>query len=330
MFRKTIVGLSAVASALAMMMTAPAIAQDKEIDSIAVIPLSLGHPWWVRAEEGARRAGEELGIEIVFTAPEREDAARQLDVFNDVINNGADAVIMAGVDAATLERPIRRAIEDGVPVFGFDIGIPGTDALFTASGWEAKTSGTSIGKGLAEEIGGKGKVAILTGGLGSPLLTDRQNAIEAALAEYEDIEIVGIYASDNDFALALSQAESVLQAHPDLAGFASTVTTGVPAAVQAAVNAGKAGDVAIWGVAMPQQNAEAVRNGWTKGALALDSGQMTYLAVMMAYRYLAEGTLPGNGEDFGWAGQPVVDDASKMAYVPDTLLTPENVDDFPF
>lgn len=330
MFKKAVVALSIMASAMTLGATLPATSQEKKIDSIAVIPLSLGHPWWVRAEEGAKIAAEELGIEVIFTAPEREDAARQLDVFNDVINRGADAVIMAGVDAATLERPIRKSIEDGVPVFGFDIGIPGTDALFTASGWEAKSSGTNIGKGLAEEIGGKGKVAILTGGLGSPLLTERQAAIEAALAEYKDIEVVGVYASDNDFALALSQAESVLQAHPDLAGFASTVTTGVPAAVQAAVNAGKEGKVAVWGVAMPQQNAEAVKKGWTKGALALNSGQMTYLAVMMAYRYATAGTLPTAGEDFGWAGKPVVDDANKMAYVPDTLLTPENVDDFPF
>lgn len=330
MIRRTILALGLTAGAMAMGLASTAIAQDKTVDSIAVIPLSLGHPWWVRAEEGARRAAEELGIEVVFTAPEREDAARQLDVFNDVINNGADAVIIAGVDPATLARPISQSIKEGVPVFGFDIGVPDTDTLFTASGWEAESSGTNIGKGLAEEIGGKGKVAILTGGLGSPLLAKRQEAIEAALAAYPDIEVVGVYASDNDFALALSQAESVLQAHPDLAGFASTVTTGVPAAVQAAVNAGKEGAVAIWGVAMPQQNAEAVKNGWTKGALALDSGQMTYLGVMMAYRYLTEGTLPTEGEEFGWAGIPVVDQEGKMAYVPDTLLTPENVDDFPF
>lgn len=328
MNRRAALLLSALASAATFGLSAPVAAQ--EVDSIAVIPLSLGHPWWVRAQEGAQRAAEELGIEVVFTAPEREDSARQLDVFNDVINNGADAVIIAAVDPATLARPISSAIADGIPVFGFDIGAPGTDQLFTASGWEAVSSGTNIGRGLAEEIGGEGKVAILTGGLGSPLLTARQEAIEAALAEYPGIEVVGVYASDNDFAVALSQAESVLQAHPDLAGFASTVTTGVPAAVQAAVNADVAGEVAIWGVAMPQQNAEAVKNGWTNGALALDSGQMTYLAVMMAYRYLTEGTLPTPGAEYGWAGTPVIDEEGLMAYVPDTLLTPENVDDFPF
>lgn len=329
MLRRSILALGLV-SALAVGAAGPVAAQDKTVESIAVIPTLLGHPWWVRAEEGAKRAGEELGIEVVFTAPEREDAARQLDVFNDVINNGADAVIIAAVDPAILARPISRAIEDGVPVFGFDIGAPGTDVIYTASGWEAVSSGTNIGKGLAEEIGGKGKVAILTGGLGSPLLAQRQQAIEAALAEYPDIEVVGVYASDNDFALALSQAESVLQAHPDLAGFASVATTGVPAAAQAAVNAGKEGSVANWGVAMPQQNAEAVKNGWAKGALALDPAQMTYLAVMMAYRYATEGTLPTEGEDYGWAGQPVIDEEGKMAYVPDTLLTPENIDSFEF
>lgn len=316
-------GLSAIG------LTTPALAQDDKT-TIAVIPLSLGHPWWVRAEEGAMRAAEELGIEVIFTAPEREDAGRQLDVFNDMLNRGVDAIVVAGVDSATLRRPISRAIKDGTPVFGFDIGVPDTDTLFTASGWEAVSSGTNIGKGLAEEIGGKGKVAILTGGLGSPLLAQRQAAIEAALAEHGDIEVVGVFASDNDFSLALSQAESVLQAHPDLAGFASTVTTGVPAAVQAATNAGREGEVAIWGVAMPKQNAEAVKNGWTNGALALDSGQMTYLGVIMAHRYLETGELPAEGTEYGWAGTPVVDTDAKMAFVPDTLLTPENVDDFPF
>lgn len=330
MLKKSILALSFVASALAMGVASPTLAQDKTIDTIAVVPLSLGHPWWVRAEEGAKRAAEELGIEVVFTAPEREDAARQVDVFNDVINNGADAVVIAAVDPATLARPISQAIEDGIPVFGFDIGAPGTDAIYTASGWEAVSSGTNIGKGLAEEIGGKGKVAILTGGLGSPLLAQRQKAVEDALAAYPDIEVVGVYASENDFAVALSQAESVLQAHPDLAGFASVVTTGVPASIQAAVNAGKEGQVAIWGVAMPQQNAEAVKNGWAKGALALDPGQMTYLGVMMAYQYAVDGTMPSADKEYGWAGKPVVDDANKMAYVPDTLLTPENIDTFGF
>lgn len=47
------------------------IASAQEL-TIAVIPLSLGHPWWVRCGEGAMKAGEELGINIIYTAPEKK------------------------------------------------------------------------------------------------------------------------------------------------------------------------------------------------------------------------------------------------------------------
>ena len=136
----------------------------------------------------------------------------------------------------------------------------GTD-YWTASGWEPVQSGTNIGEGLAKEIGGKGKVALITAGLGQPYLEMRQKAIEAVLAQHPDITIVGLYANDNDYEKALSQCESVLLAHPDLAGFASTTTTGIPAAAQAIINAGLEGKVAVWGVSMPKQNADYVKNG---------------------------------------------------------------------
>jgi len=306
------------------------IASAKDL-TIAVIPLSLGHPWWVRCEEGAKQAGEELGINIIYTAPEKEDAAKQLDYFNDQVNKGVDAIILAAVDAETMRKPIADTIAKGIPVFGFDIGAPGTDLIWTASGWEPTQSGTNIGEGLAKEIGGKGKVAILTGGLGSPYLEKRREAIEKALSKYPDIHIVGVYANDNDYEKALSQCESILQAHPDLAGFASTVTTGIPAAAQAIINAGLEGKVAVWGVAMPKQNAEYVKKGIVKGALALDSGQMTYLGVRIAYDYLTKDkVLPVPGNEYGWAGVPVTNVEERFSYVPDTLLTPENVDIFGF
>jgi len=306
------------------------IANAQEL-TIAVIPLSLGHPWWVRCEEGAKIAGEELGINIIYTAPEKEDAAKQLDYFNDQVNKGVDAIILAAVDAETMKKPIADAIAKGIPVFGFDIGAPGTDIIWTASGWEPTQSGTNIGEGLAKEIGGKGKVALITAGLGQPYLEQRQKAIEAVLAKYPDITIVGLYANDNDYEKALSQCESVLLAHPDLAGFASTTTTGIPAAAQAIINAGLEGKVAVWGVAMPKQNAEYVKKGIVKGGLALDSAKMTYLGVRITYDYLTKDkVLPVPGNDYGWAGVPVTDVEARFSYVPDTLLTPENVDTFGF
>jgi ABC-type sugar transport system substrate-binding protein len=296
----------------------------------AIIPMFVGHPWFVRCELGAERAAEELGIDYVFIGPEKADAAKQLDLFNDQVNRGVDAIILAVSDVKAWEKPIAEAMDKGIPVFGFDIGA-GDLPIWTASGWEQVQSGINIGEGIAKEIGGKGKVAILTGSLGSPFLAERQKSIEDTLAKYPDIEVIGVFPTEDDYEKARSVCESILQANPDLAGFASTVTTGIPAAAKAVENADVGGEVAIWGVALGKQNAEYVTKGWVNGALILDPAKMTYLGVMIAYEYLTQdGKLPQPGDSYGWAGEPVTLLDKKFSYAPDVLLTPDNIDQFDF
>jgi ABC-type sugar transport system substrate-binding protein len=306
------------------------VSEDDGEMTIAIIPMFVGHPWFVRCELGAKRAAEELGINYLFLGPEKADTAKQLDIFNDQVNRKVDAIILASSEVKAWEKPIEDAMAKGVPVFGFDIGA-GDKPIWTASGWEEVSSGRNIGEGLAKEIGGKGKVAILTGSLGSEFLARRQKSIEDTLAKYPGIKVVGVYATEDDYEKALSICESVLQANPDLAGFASTVTTGVPAAAKAIENAGRGGKVAVWSVALGKQNAEYVKNGTVKGALILDPAKMTYLGVMIAYNYLTKNKqLPKPGDTFGWAGTPTTLVERKFSYAPDVLLTPQNVDDFEF
>jgi len=303
-------------------------AKDDKL-TFAVIPMFVGHPWFERCEYGAKMAAEDLGIDLVYVGPEKADAARQLDMFQDQVNKGVDAILVAVSEAAMWEAPIANAIAQGVPVFGFDIGGPGT--VWLASGWETVQSGINIAEGIVKDIGGKGKVAILTGSLGSPLLAERQRAAESVFAKYPDIEVIGVFPTEDDYERALSVSESILQANPDLAGFACMVTTCVPASARAAENAGVGGKVSIWGVAMGQQNADYVKRGTVKGGLILDPGKMTYLGMKIAYDYVTQnGKLPTGNEEYGWAGKPVTVVDAKASYAPDVLLTAENVDDFEF
>lgn len=296
---------------------------------IAIIPMFVGHPWFVRCELGAKKAADELGIEYVFIGPEKADAAKQLDIFTDQVNRGVNAILIAASEAELFAKPIEDAIKKGIPVFGFDIGAPNT--LWLASGWEPEQSGINIAEGMVKEINKKGKVAILTGSLGSPFLARRQKAIEDTLAKYPDVKLVGVFPTEDDYEKALGICESLIQANPDLNGIASTVSTGVPAAAKAAENAGKQGKVAIWGVALGLQNAEYIKKGEIKGALILDAGQMTYLGVKIAHEYITQGgKLPKVGDTYGWAGTPVTRIESKSSYVDDVLLTPSNVDQFDF
>ena len=304
-------------------------AEKKQL-TVAVLPMFTGHPWFVRCEIGAKKAADELGIKYVFVGPEKADAAKQMDIFNDQVNRKVDAIIIAVSDAKAWAKPIADASAKGIPVFGFDIGA-GDTTLWLASGWEEESSGRNIGEGLAKEIGGKGKVAIITGSLGSPFLAKRQKAIETALAKYPGIQVLGVYPTEDDYEKTLSVCESILQANPDFAGFASTITTGAPAAAKAIENANRLGKVAIWSVALGKQNAEYVKSGAMKGALILDPAKMTYLAVQIAYNYITKSKqLPKAGDSFGWAGTPTTIADKKASYAPDVLLTPENIGDFDF
>ena len=305
-------------------------AEKKKGMTVAVLPMFTGHPWFVRCEMGAKKAAEELGVKYLFLGPEKADAAKQMDIFNDQVNKKVDAIIIEVSDAKAWEKPIADAMAKGIPVFGFDIGA-GDTTIWLASGWEPVQSGINIGTGLAKEIKSQGKVAILTGSLGSPFLAARQKSIEDTLAKSPGIKVIGVYPTEDDYEKALSICESILQANPDLAGFASTVTTGIPAAAKAIENAGLGGKVAVWGVSLGKQNADYIKKGWVNGALILDPGKMTYLGMKIAYNYLTKNKmLPKPGDEIGWAGKPTTLPDKKASYAEDVLLTPNNVGDFDF
>jgi len=303
---------------------------SKEKITIAVIPPMLDHPWYKRCKDGAVKAAKDLKIDLIFEAAQDVNAEMQLNIFHEVIERGVDAVLISAADPELLKEPINEAISAGIPVFGFDIGATGSDILFLASGLEPETTGEIIGEGLVKEINGKGKVALLTSVLEQEDLKKRRGAILAVLERYSQIELVGIYANENDFVKGLNQCHSVLEENPDLAVFASDVESGIPTASQAVIDKGLGGKVAIWGIGMPQQNSEFIKNGIAGGVFTLDPADMAYIGVMMAYRYLTEGVLPKEGDEFDQVKGVVVMPEEKTLYAPSFKLTPENVDNFDF
>jgi ABC-type sugar transport system substrate-binding protein len=95
----------------------------------AIIPMFVGHPWFVRCEMGAKKAAEELGIDYVFIGPEKADTAKQLDIFTDQVNKGVDAIILAVSEAEVWEKPVQMP---GIREFPFSVSISGRP---TPSGW---------------------------------------------------------------------------------------------------------------------------------------------------------------------------------------------------
>ena len=229
---------------------------------IGIVVKQMGAPYFDYAAEGAKKAAAEMGAEVIsYTGPSSEDVNQEITFIEDLVTQGADAILVSTADSTAIIPTINKAMEAGVAVFTFDIDAPDSDRLFCITAGDAIESGTAIGESLAKQVDGKGQVALLTGGLGSETLNQRLDAIKAVLDKYPDIEIVATEACDDNFEKCVSQAENLIQTYPDLKAFAGVSSVNPPAAAMAIQSAGKTGEIISLGIGLPSQCSEYVDAG---------------------------------------------------------------------
>lgn len=94
------------------------------VRKIAVIPKGTSHAFWKSVEAGARQAGEEFGVEILWDGPQKEtEIDRQRAILENMLNQDAAAVAIAPLDEQGMARPIQNVIRQGVPVVIFDSNV---------------------------------------------------------------------------------------------------------------------------------------------------------------------------------------------------------------
>ena len=299
---------------------------------IGIVVKQMGAPYFDYAAEGAKKAAAEMGAEVIsYTGPSSEDVNQEITFIEDLVTQGADAILVSTADSTAIIPTINKAMEAGVAVFTFDIDAPDSDRLFCITAGDAIESGTAIGESLAKQVDGKGQVALLTGGLGSETLNQRLDAIKAVLDKYPDIEIVATEACDDNFEKCVSQAENLIQTYPDLKAFAGVSSVNPPAAAMAIQSAGKTGAIISLGIGLPSQCSEYVDAGIIPELTLWDPGVMGYDAVAAAVNYLKDGSLPKDGQDYGeYGGTLIVPDGTTVGYIPSIIFTKDNVHDYEF
>ena len=157
---------------------------------IAVIPKGTTHVFWKSVEAGARRAGEELGVEIIWKGPVKEnDRAQQIAIVEQFVNEGVSGIVLAPLDHTALARPVASARQKKIPVVIFDsslMGVAGKDfASFVAT--DNKKGGTLGGEQLAKLLDGKGKVVLLRYMVGSASTMEREEGFLESMGKHNGI-----------------------------------------------------------------------------------------------------------------------------------------------
>ncbi|MCH8978068.1 MAG: substrate-binding domain-containing protein, partial [Armatimonadetes bacterium] len=148
---------------------------------IAVIPKGTAHEFWKTVAAGARQAGDDLGVEVIWKGPLKEDErSEQIKVVNDFIIQEVDGICLAPLDSKGLRKPVADAAKAKIPVVIFDSGIEDSDVVsFVAT--DNYVGGETAGQHMAKLLGGGGKVIVLRYMEGSSSTHQREEGFIAAV-----------------------------------------------------------------------------------------------------------------------------------------------------
>lgn len=153
------------------------------------------HEHWKAIHAGAVKAGQDLGVEIIWKGPQKEDDRElQIAVVEDMIARGVSGIVLAPLDKSGLRQVVREAQMAGIPTVCVDSGLEGDDHIsFVAT--DNYDGGVAGAKRLAEVLGGEGKVIMMRAMVGVESTGAREQGFLDEIQKHEGIEIL----SDNQY-----------------------------------------------------------------------------------------------------------------------------------
>lgn len=146
-----------------------AAAEKEGNKKIIVISKSYQNQFYQAAFAGAQAAAVDLGVSITTNGPDAEsNVAQQVEQVTAAINQKPDAIVLAACDPSSLEEVLAKAKAAGIPVIGFDSGVPGdaTGAVLATAATDNVNAGANVAKNLVTDAGFQ--AAVLAGTEASP------------------------------------------------------------------------------------------------------------------------------------------------------------------
>ena len=265
---------------------------------IAVIPKGTTHSFWKAIHAGAQKASQELGVEVIWKGPAREDDRdAQVAEVENFVSRGVSGIVLAPTDDKALRLPVTDAMRAGIPVVIIDSGLDSEDYVsFVAT--DNYKGGRLAGERMVERLKGKGKVILLRYMEGSASTMERERGFLDVMTETPGIEVV----SSNQYAGAT--AETAYQASENLlARFKSESGLGVEGIycpnesssfgmLRALQDSALAGKAVLIGFDASEQMVRALENGEFDALVLQDPVNMAYLGVKTMVSHLRGEEVP--------------------------------------
>lgn len=237
-----------------------------DVGSIAAVIKGLDNPFFGAMNDGIESQATERGVEVeIQAARSLDDTTGQADRLSTLAGQDHGCFIVNPISETNLAQALAQLADRDVPVVNIDLPIAeeaaeqvGAD-ITTYIGTDNVAAGRTGGEFVSESLGGEGTVALIGGIEGDPTSQARLDGFQEGIGE--GIEIVTTQPGDWDRRTALTAAETILNANPDLGAFFAANDVMALGIAQAVANAGLDGEVAVVGVDGIEDALDAVADG---------------------------------------------------------------------
>ncbi len=299
-FSKKLLAGTAVATVVLVGSIGTLVAQEKPV--IATVVKISGIPWFDRMNTGVV-AYQEANPDVVATqsGPATADSAQQLQIVNDLVAKGVNALAVVPMDPAVLEGTFQRAMERGIIVVTHEADNQvNTNADVEA--FDNADYGAALNERLAECMGKEGKWTTFVGSLGSRTHLQWVGAGEENAKKYVGMELVDPNNESFDDANGTyEKAKEILRKHPDIKGFQTSAGNDVLGVGRAIDEAGLSGKVCLVGTGLPNPSADLLESGAIT-AIGFWDPQKAGMAMNAVAKLLLEKKEVTAGMDLGVAG----------------------------
>ncbi len=305
--RTALAGIAALGIAGSLVSVAPAFAKDK---TFAVIQINQQALFFNQINEGAQAEAKATGDKLViFNA--NNDPQAQNSAIETYIEQKVDGIVVDAIDVNGIMPAVEEAAKAGIPVVALDAILPEGPQKAQIGVDNVKT-GASLGTyflNYVKENGGKAKIGIV-GALNSFIQNQRQKGFEDKIKGADGVEMAGVVDGQNIQDNALSAAENLITANPDLTAIYATGEPAIVGSIAAVESQGKQGQIAVFGWDLTAQVIQAIDDGTAVAVVQQDPAGMGKAAVD-ALDALSEGKT-----------------VEAQISVPATIVTKENADSF--
>src|SRR3954452_13441692 len=175
------------------------------------------NPFFVPTKYGADDACKLLGCSYQWTGSESSNVNEMVNAFNSAVSAKVDGIAVALLDLKAFNGPIKKALDAGIPVVGYNADAPDSGRL-AYIGQDLFVSGQEMGKHIIDLVG-NGDVALFIATPGSANIQPRIDGAIDTLKKSGSGITYHTVATGAAVPAELSVIDSYATAHPDTKGY---------------------------------------------------------------------------------------------------------------